>query len=195
MDLSSGMLSLRDIYRYLWSERPLESKDITGTAPISRRCGEIAADLSGDIEPAQGFHLWGRYEQNEHWQNLYVGMGGHCQRTLRGEVKERLKDDRIAFWASLADPLKLLQQPQMQKYRKESKRALLRKSTTHIVWISSPDIPKDDMKTIKADLIECFNPDANIQRPAPNQTNQALVARIREEIHIHRNTMYDPANP
>jgi hypothetical protein len=76
--------------------------------------------------------------------------------------------------------------------------ALKKAGATHIVWVAVPDLSNPDIQNIESDLIETFNPRANMSRPVPPVALQGrtkeIIAEFRSFIHAHRNERSEISN-
>jgi hypothetical protein len=170
-------------------------------SPVRRRYGLIAKHLCAEIAPAQGFYLWGWYEANGLWRNIYLGKAGFGKTAhLRARILEELKDERACIWRAFVSEKTLtkagmLNHPTMwNKYQSHMARALKKTGTTHIAWVADPDLRNSDVRDIESDLIETLNPRANVSRPVPPVTLQEhtkeVIAEFRSLIHAHRNDRF-----
>jgi len=194
--LNSGLITLRPLYDFLGSNP--DPRGLLRGSPVHRRYGLIAKSICMNIAPVQGFYLWGRYEANGLWRNIYLGKAGFGKTAhLRARILEELKDERACLWRAFVseETLKkagMQNHPMMwHKYQYHMTRSLKKTGTTHIAWVADPDSPNSAVKNIESDLIETLNPRANISRPVPPVTLQKhtkeIIAEFRSLIHRHRN--------
>ena len=93
------MVSLQLLYRFLKANH--DEAGYAGRSPEGRRYAAIATRLCQTIAAAQGFYLWGRYERNGLWQNVYLGKAGFGRTAhLRARILEELKDERACIWSA-----------------------------------------------------------------------------------------------
>jgi hypothetical protein len=193
--LSSGIVSLQRLYDYVKSNP--DPKGLELRSPVRRRYRSLAADICRQIEPVQGFYLWGRYESNRLWRNVYLGKAGFGKTAhLRARILEELKDESACIWCESFSEETLRKagkrnHPRMwHKYQFHMTRALKKAGITHIVWVGVPGLPNPDVQNIESDLIETFNPRANVSRPVPPVTLQErtkeIIGEFRSLIHGHR---------
>ena len=199
--MQSGVVVLHDLLKFVrsnWKHHDAMNLMSPASKPYRRLCKEIAEE----IPASQGFYLWGYYEKNGLWRNIYLGKAGLGKTAnLKGRILEELKDERCCFWSDVYSEAKLLELgPEVHSNRtqwyktikKQWQRSLREAGTTHIVWARTPHLSNDDVKRIEADLIEAMNPEANRQRttPPPEQVLQEDTAEVfrlfRKRVHEHR---------
>jgi hypothetical protein len=197
--LNSGIVSLHPLYDYVKSNPDPKVLDIR--SPVRRRYRSLAASICEQIQPVQGFYLWGRYEPNRLWRNIYLGKAGFGKTAhLRARILEELRDESACIWCSTFSEETLRKagernHPRMwHKYQFHMTLALKKVGATHIVWVAVPGLSNPDVRNIESDLIETFNPLANVSRPVPPVTLQErtkeIIGEFRSLIHGHRDTMY-----
>lgn len=58
------------------------------------------------------------------------------------------------------------------------------------MWAETPLLTNDEVRLVEADLIEALNPIANVARPTPPDSLQAITEKVfasfRQLIHQHR---------
>jgi hypothetical protein len=179
----------------------LEFKGLDRGSPLRRQYGSVAAKICESIAPRQGFYLWGRYENNGLWQNIYLGKAGFGKTAhLQARILEELRDERSCLWRAFVEEEMLLKagvknHPKMwHKYQPQMTRALRKAGTTHIIWVADPNLKNSAVTNIESDLIETLNPLANIFHPIPPQTLQShtkeIIAEFRSLIHGHRSERF-----
>jgi len=193
--MQSGFLSLRPLYDLVGSD--IDYNGLDRTSPARRRYGLKAAGLCEEIAPLQGFHLWGRYEANGLWLNIYLGKAGFGKTAhLRARILEELKDERACIWRAfvseetLTEACKRNHPTMWHEYQFHMARALKKTGATHIAWVADPDLENSAVQNVESDLIETFNPRANASRPVPPVTLQGhtkkIIAEFRSLIYAHR---------
>jgi len=202
--MNSGIITLGPLYDVIRksADRRLLPKLDGKNAPgrlYTRTCTEIA----DCIPDTQGFYLWGTFEQNKLWRNIYLGKAGAGRNArLRKRILEELKDERAFAFRAFFSPSALEDirtEIHGDKYRREWKRSVRKEGTTYIVWVSTPHIENEkDVLRIEADLIESMNPSANLERHAPPQSLQSDTREIfglfRIRIHEQRKTAIKPVS-
>jgi hypothetical protein len=197
--MNSGLISLRPLYDFLRSNP--DPKGLERGSSVRRHYGVRAASICERIAQVQGFYLWGRYEPNRLWRNIYLGKAGFGKTAyLRARILEELKDERACIWRAFV-PEETLREagkrnyPTMwHKYQFHMARALKKAGTTHIAWVADPDLENSAVQDIESDLIETLNPRANVLRPVPPVTLQAhtkeIIGELRSLIHAHRDEWF-----
>jgi hypothetical protein len=198
----SGIVSLQPIYELLQSHpKPQLLLKLAGpNAPgkvFTQKCAELVSAVPG----TQGFYLWGFYERNGLWRNVYLGKAGLGPgASLKKRILEELKDERCFAMRPFLAEKAIMQEGRRihlgmwATYNKHWERALRKQNTTYIAWVSTPALSNEDILRIEADLIESLNPTANLNRPSPPATLQGdtkeIFALIRQSIHTQRATAY-----
>jgi hypothetical protein len=201
--LNCGIVSLHPLYDYVKSNP--DSKCLDLRSPVRRRYRSMAASICEQIQTVQGFYLWGRYEPNRLWQNIYLGKAGFgITAHLRTRILEELRDESACIWHAVFSEAELRKagernHPKMWgKYQFHMKRALMKTGTTHIVWVAVPGLSNPDVRDIESDLIETLNPRANASRPIPpvalQDHTKEIIGEFRRLIHAHRDTGYTIAD-
>jgi len=197
--MQSGFISLSPLYDFLRSNP--DPKGLERGSPVRRGYGSIAKSICMDIAPVQGFYLWGRYKPNGLWQNIYLGKAGFGKTAhLRARILEELKDERVCIWRAFVSEETLtkagmLNHPTMwHKYQYHMARSLKKTGTTHIAWVADPNLENAAVQNIESDLIETFNPGANISHPVPplslQRHTKKIIAEFRSLIHANRNIRF-----
>jgi hypothetical protein len=197
--MQSGFLSLHPLYDLLASDPDLEG--LRRGSPARRHYGLKATDICKDIAPLQGFYLWGRYESNGLWRNIYLGRAGFGKTAhLRARILEELKDEGASIWLSfvsedtLREASKRNHPTMWQKYQAHLARTLKKARATHIAWVADPDLEDSAVQDIESDLIETLNPRANILHPVPSvilqKHTKEIIGEFRYLIHDHRRDRY-----
>jgi len=192
--MNSGYISLAKLYKFV-SDDPT-AKALYGKSTEGLTLGRLAREISNNIDEEHGFYLWGSYETNGLWRNIYLGKAGHGKTTcLRARICEELKDERVFLWYN-GDNHDLLYSrgkefyPKMwHKYSIEWKRSFRKAGTSHILWVTTPELDNKEVTSVEADLIERLNPIANTQRPAPTSALRANTAKVISHFKtlIHEN--------
>ncbi len=199
--MSQGIISLIGLYDFA-RECSGDATALAGNSTNGRHYARLCSDLVQLIDECQGFYLWGRYDKQKLWTNIYLGKAGFGRTAhLKNRILEELKDERVCLLRVAYSRDKLLeirsrQHPGMwHSYEKHFKRALLKAGTTHITWVPTGHLSNDDVERIEADLIEAMNPTANIRRPAPPATLQEdtrdIFQRFRSCIHEGRSSKFE----
>jgi hypothetical protein len=206
--MEQGVLCLKPLYEFVDKYRE-ERENVNGVlVPSAYRSRKYGKQCNFIVSPKekefarvpneQGFYLWGFYNPQKFWINVYLGKAGKGKTAnLNARLLEELKDERAFVWRNFMaskdevvgfDP----------KYPAEVKRALHKAGSTHIFWVSAPeaDLKPENVEPVENDLIEAMNPTANRRRitPSANLQQQAgkFLNAFREMIHSerNRNTMF-----
>ena len=193
--MHTGIISLQPLYDFLKSK--LDENGLERGSFVRRHYGVIAKDICAEIAAEQGFYLWGRYESNGLWRNIYLGKAGFGKTAhLRARILEELKDEQACILRAFVSE-KVLKEawernyPKMwHVYKRHMDRALRKTGTTHIAWVADPELSNSAVQNIESDLIETFSPRANISRPVPPVTLQEhtkeIIGEFRTLIHENR---------
>ncbi|OGX46680.1 MAG: hypothetical protein A2216_02950 [Omnitrophica WOR_2 bacterium RIFOXYA2_FULL_45_12] len=193
--LKSGILSLHPLYEFL--ELDHDKAGLYGKSSKGRNYGKVVDEICRIIVATQGFYLWGRYERNGLWRNIYLGKAGFGRTAhLRARIKEELKDERACIWRAFVSVRTMevageRNYPRMwHQYKKHMHRALKKTGAAHIVWVTDPQLANSQVQNIESDLIETLSPSANMSRPVPPVTLQehtkTIIGEFRKLIHAHR---------
>ena len=197
--MHSGFVSLSPLYDLLRANP--DPKGLERGSPARRNYGFAAQEICAEIASAQGFYLWGGYESNGLWQNIYLGKAGFAKTAhLRARILEELKDERVCIWRAFVSEetltkAEMLNHPTMwHKYQHHMMRALKKTGATHIAWVADPGLENAAVNNIESDLIETLNPMGNISRPVPPVTLQehtkVIIAEFRSLIHENRSQRF-----
>lgn len=200
--MESGIVSLGRLYDVIRDspDRRLLPKLAGKNAP-GKAYTSVCSEIVEGIPDTQGFYLWGTFERNKFWRNIYLGKAGTGQNAkLQKRIREELKDERAFAFRAFFSPSsieEIRKEIHQDKYQKEWGRSVRKKGTTYIVWVSTPHIKDEkDVRRIEADLIESMNPIANIERHAPPHSLQSDTREIfglfRARIHEQRKTAILP---
>lgn len=194
--MNCGMINLKPLVEYAERENP-RGESLYGNSVPGKKYGKLAKSVTASIPNEQGFYLWGKYEKNGLWKNIYLGKAGYGRTAhLRARILEELKDERQFLWCSVFTRDQLLAKgkefyPRMWKtYERHWLRAIAKAGTSHIVWVATPEIANPEVQNIEKDLIETMNPAANLMRAAPPSSLQPftkdVIGCFRERIHEGR---------
>lgn len=172
------------------------------------RCLSEAAVRSirdAKVPADQGVYLWGNYGRNGLWTNVYFGKAGFGQVTkLDGRLLEELRDERIFAYvrpghSSEEEATRLLVIAEANapakmwlKYKNHNSRSVRKWGATHIAWVAISRDALREVGELEAELIESFNPRANMVRAAPptvaglDAVASEVFRALREVIHTHR---------
>lgn len=146
------------------------------------------------VPEVPGVYLWGSYDHRGYWQSIYLrlaGLGGksYC---LRSRLIEELMDEHSCFWRVCRTRQHI--RDARESGRGARTRAMLKEGATHIIWVTTPRLGRSEVRDVESELIEAFNPAANLSRPAPPSyiRKQATVIynAFRDIIHQYRQTAW-----
>jgi len=194
--MKHGIVELKMLIEYVEMENP-KGESLHGNSSAGRKYGKQAKSLTESIPEEQGFYLWGKYERNGLWKNIYLGKAGYGMTAhLRSRILEELKDERQFLWCSVFTEEQLFAKGQefyrsmWKTYINHWRRAIAKAGTSHIVWVATPEVGGQEVPNIEKDLIETLNPTANLMRAAPPSSLQPftrdIIACFRQEIHRSR---------
>lgn len=163
--------------------------------------GEIAKQVCTSIPAVQGFYLWGYYDKNGLWRNVYLGKAGFGKTAnLRARILHELKTERVFVWrqrmsdSELETRLERIRGHMWLLYNKHFIRSLKKRGTTHIAWVADGNLSNDQVGEVESDLIETLNPVANVMRPIPpkhlQEHTEGIIADLRDQIHRSRPTFW-----
>jgi hypothetical protein len=163
--MKSGILTLQPLYELI-STHAKESGPNVDAAEL-RAYRRAAKALCASLPDEQGFYLWGRFEKNGLWRNIYLGKAGFGRTShVRARITEELNDERGCLWIH-AISNEAMRAGCPPRYLSNHDRALRKAGSSHIVWVSDPDLSNDIVRQTEADLIETMAPRANLARPVP----------------------------
>lgn len=196
----ADILSLERLYKFAQEDR--KGEGLRGRSPAGREYKIIAKELTERIQDLPGFYLWGKYRASGLWNNIYLGKAGYGKHAkLYKRITEELGDERCFIWATVLTALQLNQigknsNPVMwhKQYYANFQRSMRKCGSTHIIWVPTPEVKKDEVGAVEADLIETLNPYANIKRPAPpddltqelQKHSNEIIGKMKRLIHDNR---------
>jgi hypothetical protein len=201
--MNSGIVSIVEINAL--SNADLAFEGLVTRSPLQKKISAVTSAAVVEVPKTQGVYLWGRYEKNNLWTNIYFGKAGFGKTaSLQARILEELRDERIFAYldvdtstekiaerkAKLLAHCKEQANPRMwETYSKHMHRHFHKAGTTHIVWVSAPNIHNDEVREIESDLIESLNPRANIMRPAP-PTTEGMQANTKDVFYALRTQIH-----
>jgi hypothetical protein len=139
------------------------------------------------VPPNPGFYLWGFYNVNKFWVNVYLGMASEGKAAnLGSRLYEELTNERAFVWRNHYSREQVIGFD--PNYPVEAARALRKAGSTHVFWVATPHLPKESIKLVEKDLIEAMNPTGNRARSKPLPTLQNEAGEIFDSFRgmIHR---------
>jgi hypothetical protein len=195
-----GIVSLKPLYdfarKYPHNEAAIK---VDRTTTLGNEYRRKCAALIESVPREQGLYLWGFYNANGFWTNIYVGKTERgTSSNLYTRLYKELTAERACIWREVYTYKQLRQicnrihPPQTRKANLRAwDRHVEKAGATHIFWIALPSKDSAELKAIEKDLIESMNPTGNRQRATPPEhlredTKQAF-GFLREMIHRDEN--------
>lgn len=200
MEKDHGVLYLEPLYDFVKRRRNDPQKRDIGSAPFAYRlkhiekgydypaeCKRILSEA--EVPKKRGFYLWGFYNHEDFWINVYVGISAKGKTSdLKARVLEELKDERAFIWRESYTTTEVIGFD--PKYETVVKRALRKAGSTHVFWVAETQLAKRTFEAVEYDLIEAMNPTGNRMRRTPSGIVQPEAGKIlntfREMIHGER---------
>lgn len=204
--MNSGIVNLESIRALTATDTTFEG--LTGRSPLHKQLSKLSSEVVTDVAQQQGIYLWGRYERNNLWTNIYFGKAGFGKTAhLQARLLEELRDERTFSYLDvdlntehlenrkneILTHCQKVSNPRMwPQYKNNINRHMHKAGATHIAWVSTPMFNNSEVRELESDLIESLNPTANMMRPAPPiadsmQTNTKNVFHeLRARIHQSR---------
>lgn len=192
--MEAGYIELGELYDYVKNDS--KGLSLHGNSKEGREFGRLAKSMVDSIRDEHGFYLWGKYEANGLWRHIYLGKAGYGKTAnLRARILEELKDERAFLWCNNIDEKNLLTigkgyyTNMWNTYEGHWKRAIRKTGSTHLVWVTTPELDNKDVGMVESDLIETINPIANYQRPTPKSELQDYTVRVISSFkhYVHKN--------
>jgi len=203
--MQSGMLILSDLYTFVRKHRtwPTEAMRIDGLSLLGKEYSDICRDTVATVPIVRGLYLWGFYNGNGFWTNIYIGKAGQKKTSsLHNRLYKELTAERACIWREVLTIEELEKtgaeiHPRMwPKYIHHWHRAFEKTGTTHIAWIALPEIEEANIEPIENDLIEAMNPTGNRKRTKPPEDfrddTKRVFGQLRKVINAraHRETRF-----
>jgi len=201
----SGLLNLKELYRFVrkHNSQADQAMQINGSSALGDQYSAICEKIVASVPIAHGLYLWGFYNRNGFWTNIYIGKAS-LQKTasLRNRLHKELTSERASIWREvlsieeLEKTCKVIHPRMWPKYTHHWHRAFEKSGTTHVAWISLPEADEAKLEPIENDLIEAMNPIGNRKRTQPPEYFRDDTKRIfgvfREVINAkaHRETRF-----
>ncbi len=181
--MESGFINLKPILGHIkiHPKVPKGKKEFRGYS-------EICDKILSKVPEIQGWYFWGRLDNWKKWKHIYIGMAGYKKIKLHGRIKEELKDERVAFWADIwgrRRTIKSHNQRYPGKYQWEMERALEKRGTKYIIWVSDKSAVPKEVKNEESVLIQKLNPSANRDHPGnsrPTKKTSVIKRFLEREI-------------
>src|SRR3989338_5953729 len=183
--MDSGHISLFSIFKFIAKHLSGMRWRNTQFRPYSSLCKK----LTNSIPEQSGWYFWGRFDKNSKWECIYVGRSKHTEKGwgLHHRIIDEIKEERIAFWAYVVGDKKAFSDQSKafdRKYDSSAKRALKKKGTHFIIWVSDPTVTLEGVLAEESALVDYYKPLSNIQRVwarhKTRRTKQIIVLADRE---------------
>lgn len=198
MQTQSNYIFIKDLYEFVRCDY---YKTFRGNNDLGRKYSRLVSKITSSIPEKPGFYLWGSYNEDTSWNNIYVGKAGSKKSTnLRNRIKEELKDERQFLWLKnndeeTIDEIGLSNFPEMweKEYRRNTQRALKKFNSTYIIWVSYESMSESleqDISDIESNLIDELGPTANSTKPSYNSElkkhSNDVIQHFMKYIHKNR---------
>jgi hypothetical protein len=132
--------------------------------------------LLKDVPKVAGWY-WGRFNDTGWWETVYLGKAGTTKHAkLNGRLCEELKDERLAFWASVYGreaAVREFSRLHKRKYDRFVTR-ILRKAGAHfVIWVEAEHVRDHQIEKQERMLIQIFRPTHNAVRTNPRYGDRA----------------------
>jgi len=198
--MKKDLLSLDKLYSFVRKHRNLatEAMQIDGSSRLGSEYSDLCRHLTSSVPKQQGLYLWGFYNKNGFWTNIYIGKAG-LRRTasLNNRIFKELTAERACIWREVLTQDELHSigariHPKMwTKNVHHWNRACEKAGTTHIAWLALPDTQSENIALIENDLIESMNPVGNRRRVQPpdhlREDTKEVFGEFREMINEKAN--------
>jgi hypothetical protein len=202
-NMESGVLRLKTLYDFIEKNKSemtdgnvipsaYQIKSTLLGRKYSEECGLLVCPKTGKQVPdEQGFYLYGFYNSQKFWINIYVGKAGKGKTaSLRVRISDELKKERAFIWRAYFKREEVLRFD-YPKYQSEVARAFHKAGSTHVFWVATPELQPEIVEPVENDLIEAMNPTGNRRRITPSATLRreagAIFDAFREMVHDPQN--------
>ena len=203
--MKNGIIFLEPIYKLIceqYKKEFPEQNPWNNKSNIWKAYRSCYKKICERLPESPGFYLFGNYDQKtKYWSNIYIGMAGtNKTASLFNRIsKEMTAESAFAFGQimdidKINDFTKKAYRNKYKEYVKHNERAIRKKGTTHIIWCDTHLKDDSEIKDVEKDLIEIFNPKANVKKPAPPKELHShsieVLNAMRLLIHENRNTAF-----
>lgn len=187
MKLASGHVDLTDIMTFV-TENAIQPGGHDKL--LQRKYGHLIKQTVSEVPELAGWYIWGAFNDENEWITIYLGKAGNQKTSsLRTRLFDEMREECIAFWASIYGSDEMLNQHMdlyKGKWYKDALRAIRKKQTQHIFWVAGLEpIAETEIEQQEDLLIKLFEPKENIKRREINirsELTQAIKNRIEHEI-------------
>jgi hypothetical protein len=198
--MESGLLNLTELYAFVRKHhaQATQAMQINRHSPLGEEYSDICRKKVAGIPIMRGLYLWGFYNRNGFWTNIYIGKAGLKKTaSLRNRIFKELTAERACIWREVLSTEELERvgqeiHPRMwHKYIHRWNNAFEKSGSTHIAWIALPETYEANIEPIENDLIEAMNPTGNRKRTQPPEQfrddTKRVFGRFREIINANAN--------
>jgi hypothetical protein len=196
----SGIVNLKPLYDFVRDNRA-SAKDamrVDRTSELGNKYRKIVRDSVSGVAEAQGVYLWGFYNRNGFWTNIYLGQAALKKTaSLQNRLFKELTAERASIWRevlsfeNLKEICKCIHPHNWRKNIRHWERACEKSGSTHIVWIALPELDSKSVAPIENDLIEAMNPTGNRKRTQPperfREDTKRIFGQFRGTINVKAN--------
>jgi hypothetical protein len=99
-DLGDSVLSLKPLYDFAGRNKDDEEALRLSKSKLGAEYCKLCEVATEPVDECQGFYLWGSYDGQGLWRNIYLGWrdSGKARRIFRKRICEELKDERAFLW-------------------------------------------------------------------------------------------------
>ena len=99
MTFNCGTVFLTELHDFV--KQPYEDIQVVRLerTELGKQSSDRCKRITAGVPEAPGFYLWGTYNRNGLWKNIYLGMAGYGDhKSLRKRIREELMDERCCMW-------------------------------------------------------------------------------------------------
>lgn len=192
--MASGIIDLSKLYELVKS-RPYDILDTNSEA--GKAFKKVKREITASVPEKPGFYLWGHFNKDRFWTNIYLGKAGAGKITsLKYRIMDELGEERaFLIEGEMSDKLdavgrQIFPAKWDPSYKKVYQRAVRKHKTNYIVWTEFSSTDLQNIEEIENDLIETINPESNIKRATPpthlRDETIRILKEFRHQIHEQR---------
>ncbi len=179
--LTTGIVDLRPLIQFA-KEIPLNNA-FEKHGKHGREYGIRIAPIVESVPEAQGFYIWGRYDQGR-WCSIYIGKSTRGKiASLRYRLSDELREERAFAWVCPHSETEIRNAyvriwGSSLRSMNHLERSLAKQGSEFITWVACPSLPHEFVRPVEAALI-AHSPEArNKQRPKVPDGIDAYVLPI-----------------
>lgn len=196
--MASGIIDLTKMYELNNTSKQFEILNTKSEA--GKKFKKIKAEITAGISEKSGFYLWGHFNKDRFWTNIYLGKAGTGKVTsLKYRIADELGEERaFIIRGNMTKELddfcrNIFPKKWDESYKKVYERALRKNTANYIVWAEFNTNGNENIEEVENDLIETINPEANRKRVTPptNLRNETIriLKEFRHQIHEQRDRL------